>query len=120
MCTCESGWTGDFCGEFDTSVVDTATTVIAVQVDTGTTWSEDFADATSVVSIALAARVCDAATSTFAASAADGFILKSCTATLSQSEDTSKDSFKSEMKCGFIFYKYLNPKIANCQTQNLT
>jgi len=100
-CTCASGWTGDSCGLFDTSIVDVATTVTALKVDTGTIWNADFADATSAASVALSTSVSDAATATFAASAADGFILKSVDVTLSQSEDTSKDSFKSEIKCGF-------------------
>jgi hypothetical protein len=96
VCTCESGWAGTFCGEFDTSVVDTAISVTAVEVDTGTTWSADYADSTSVAYTALAARVCDAAVSTFETSAADGFILKSCDVTLAQGEDTAKDSFESK------------------------
>ena len=100
VCTCDSGWTGTFCGEFDTSVVATATSVTAVEVDTGTDWNDDYADSTSDAYTTLQTSVSDAATSTFEASASAGYVLKSVFVTLGQSEDTTKDSFENKVGCG--------------------
>ena len=90
VCVCEEGWTGTFCSEFDTSVVETAETTVQMSVATDTAWSTDFEDPTSEAYTNLASSVEDAATATFEASAADGYVLKSVTVTLSQ--DTSTEN----------------------------
>jgi len=89
VCTCESGWTGSFCGTFDTSVVDVDTTVAAVEISTGTTCSSDYTDSEHPNYIALANSVSAAAQATFEDSAASGYVLKAVSTILGGCEGTT-------------------------------